>query len=317
VEVKGHARFAFSGFWLSSESSDVRVVAHYRDVTKQRVLEERLRESERLAALGQLAAGAAHEINNPLGFLTSNLNSLKDSLVDLREIQEVGAKALALLRTGQGPEAQRALEEMEELDGESLVRDGSDMIAESLEGARRVGDIVRALRELSRFGVERADPCAVNTSVARVGNAEFGDHSPALVLDLHAQRKAQIPPIQLDQSLSHVLRNARLAISGDQKVRVRTEDLDSHVLIEVRDEGCGISPENLRRIFEPFFTTRGVGQGIGLGLTAAYGIITRNGGTIDVQSAIGKGTTVTVKLLKSKMEDEPAPLEPVALDAGA
>jgi two-component system NtrC family sensor kinase len=92
------------------------------------------------------------------------------------------------------------------------------------------------------------------------------------------------------------------------------------VLIEVRDVGCGISPENLRRIFEPFFTTRGVGQGIGLGLTAAYGIITRNGGTIDVQSAIGKGTTVTVKLLKSKMEDEPAPLEPVApvaLDAGA
>src|SRR5262249_56722907 len=84
--------------------------------------------------------------------------------------------------------------------------------------------------------------------------------------------------LHVDQVLGHILRNARQALSGDQKVAVRTWNTDAEVIIQVKDEGCGIPAENLRRIFEPFFTTRGVGKGIGLGLTAAYGIIKRNGG---------------------------------------
>jgi|SRR5215831_3309578 len=301
--MKSGSRLLFSGFWLSPHPGDNRVVVHYRDVTKQRALEERLRESERLAALGQLASGAAHEINNPLGFVTSNLQNLKYCLEELRMSSNLAIKALDLLRADQRADALKALEEIQYLEGESTASDGLDMISESLDGARRVGDIVRGLRELSRQEIGRGDPCCVNTSVARVVRAEFGEQPPNMILDLQAKIRAEIQPLHLDQVLGQVLRNAGQAVSGDQKIAVRTWNTDAEVIIQVSDEGCGIPSENLRRIFEPFFTTRGVGKGIGLGLTAAYGIIKRNGGWIDVQSAPGRGTTVTVKLPRAKSQE--------------
>ena len=301
--MKSQSRLLLSGFWMSPHSTDNRVVVHYRDVTKQRSLEERLRESERLAALGQLASGAAHEINNPLGFLTSNLQNLNYCLEELRMTSSLATKALELLRADRSPEALKALEEIQYLEGESAANDGLDMINESLEGARRVGDIVRGLRELSRQEIARGEPCCVNASATRVVRTEFGEQPPNVTLDLQAKIRAEIQPLQMDQVLGHILRNARQAIAGDQKVAVRTWNTDTEVIIQIKDEGCGIPPENLRRIFEPFFTTRGVGKGIGLGLTAAYGIIKRNGGWIDVQSAPGHGTTVTVKLPGAKPQE--------------
>ncbi|HME90409.1 MAG TPA: ATP-binding protein, partial [Myxococcaceae bacterium] len=275
--MKSQSRLLLSGFWMSPDSTDSRVVVHYRDVTKQRSLEERLRESERLAALGQLASGAAHEINNPLGFLTSNLQNLKYCLEELRMSSNLAIKALELLRADQKSEALKSLEEIQYLEGESTASDALDMINESLEGARRVGDIVRGLRELSRQEIGRGDPSCVNASVSRAVRTEFGEQPPNVSLDLQAKIRAEIQPLHLDQVLGHILRNARQALSGDQKVAVRTWNTDAEVIIQVKDEGCGIPAENLRRIFEPFFTTRGVGKGIGLGLTAAYGIIKRNG----------------------------------------
>ncbi len=288
---------------MSTEPSDNRVVIHYRDVTKTRALEERLRESERLAALGQLASGAAHEINNSLGFLTSNLQNLKYCLEELRMNATLATKALELMRGNQQTEALRALEEIQYLEGESSAGDGLEMINESLEGARRVGDIVRGLRELSRQEIGRGDPCCVNAAVTRVVRSEFGEHAPHVILDLQAKLRAEIQPLHMDQALGHILRNAKQAVTDTQKVIVRTANTDTEVIVQVEDEGCGIPPENLRRIFEPFFTTRGVGKGIGLGLTAAYGIVKRNGGWIDVTSVAGRGTTLTVRLPRAKQQD--------------
>jgi signal transduction histidine kinase/GAF domain-containing protein len=315
IPVKGGALFRFSGFWMSSDPSDVRVVVNYRDVTKQRSLEERLRESERLASLGQLASGAAHEINNPLGFLTSNLQNLKYCLEEMRVSTEIAVKALSLMRKGQPTEALLLLEEIESLEGEVIATDGLEMISESMEGARRVADIVRGLRELSRLEVARADPCCVNASVTRIVRAEFGEAPRNVTLDLGASVEAEIPPLHMDQALGHILRNARQAISEQQHVRVRTSQTDSEVVIEIQDEGCGIPPDHLRRVFEPFFSTRGVGKGIGLGLTAAYGIIKRNSGTIDVRSAIGEGTTFRVKLPRASAKEDGSELDPVASQA--
>jgi len=310
-KMKSQASLLLSGFWMSAEPSDNRVVIHYRDVTKQRALEERLRESERLAALGQLASGAAHEINNPLGFLTSNLQNLKYCLEELRMSATLSTKALELMRANQQGEALRALEEIQYLEGESSAGDGLEMINESLEGARRVGDIVRGLRELSRQEIGRGDPCCVNSAVTRMVRSEFGEHAPHVILDLQAKIRAEIQPLHMDQALGHILRNAKQAVTGTQKVIVRTANTDTEVIVQVEDEGCGIPPENLRRIFEPFFTTRGVGKGIGLGLTAAYGIVKRNGGWIDVTSVAGRGTTLTLKLPRAKQQD--AVYQPPAL----
>jgi C4-dicarboxylate-specific signal transduction histidine kinase len=309
--MKSQASLLLSGFWMSAEPSDNRVVIHYRDVSKQRALEGRLRESERLAALGQLASGAAHEINNPLGFLTSNLQNLKYCVEELRMSATLATKALELMRANQQVEALRALEEIQFLEGESSAGDGLEMINESLEGARRVGDIVRGLRELSRQEIGRGDPCCVNAAVTRVVRSEFGEQAPHVILDLQAKIRAEIQPLHMDQALGHILRNAKQAVTGTQKVIVRTANTDTEVIVQVEDEGCGIPPENLRRIFEPFFTTRGVGKGIGLGLTAAYGIVKRNGGWIDVTSVAGRGTTLTLKLPRAKQQD--AVYQPSAL----
>lgn len=286
ISLDDQRAFRFSGFRMSSvtTASEDTVVAHYRDVTNQRSLERRLRETERLASLGQLASGAAHEINNPLGFLISNLKNLREQLEELEEV--AGA-----IEHGSG--AARGASALVKATGE-LVTDGREMIDESLQGAQRVAEIVRALRELSRLQVSREVVADVGSAVSRVIRSEF--QNPALVrVDVEPGTRAQIDPLQLDQALTHVLRNARQA-SASQPVFVRVHARDAHAVIEIEDTGCGIRPDDLNRIYEPFFTTRGVGKGMGLGLTATWGIVQRHGGEIDVRSEVGRGTCVTLTL---------------------
>jgi signal transduction histidine kinase/GAF domain-containing protein len=290
------ATFRFSGYWMSDEPESRVVVVTYQDITHARHLQERLRESERLAAVGQLASGAAHEINNPLGFVASNLRTLRGLVDELRSPMRVLTDAMAAAREGRIQDLQELLSRLEGPDLQ-VLDDGLEMIDESLDGARRVGDIVKGLRELSRLEIGKREPANVNASISRAVRAEFGEAPANLDLQLQATRSADIPPLQLDQVLGHVLRNARQAVGKHQRIHVRTFDSGHEVRVEVRDEGIGISQDHLRRVFEPFFTTRGVGKGIGLGLTAAYGIVRRSGGDIEAESGgPGKGATFTVKL---------------------
>jgi signal transduction histidine kinase len=168
-----------------------------------------------------------------------------------------------------------------------------------------VGDIVKGLRELSRLEIGKREPSNVNASVTRVVRTELGENAN-VALELDARALADIPPLQLDQVLGHVLRNARQATPRREKIHVRTESRDGEVLIHVSDEGVGIARENVRRVFEPFFTTRGVGKGIGLGLTAAYGIVKRVGGDIEASSeGPGRGARFTIKLPLAEAVAEP------------
>lgn len=281
----GGSTFRCSGFRLSD--GDGRVM-HYRDVTEEQALSSRVRASERLASVGQLASGAAHEINNPLGFVLSNLSSLQSCLDDLR---------------GYLPPANE--------DALALATDGAEMISDAQQGAQRVAAIVKALRELSKQEISRGEPCCVNACVSRVMRGEPGLRAE---LALEADANAAIPPLQLDQVLAAIVKNARQASKPGQAVCVRTW-ADAQVHVEVRDEGAGIAPENLHRVFEPFFTTRGVGAGMGLGLTVAYGIVTRHGGTIDVESTPGRGSRFTVHLPRAALRprrEQAHELQPVA-----
>lgn len=269
AEIDSHgATLRFSGFWLSDDPGDKSVVVQYRDVTIQKQLEEKAREGERLIAVGQLADGAAHEINNPIGFVSANLQSLKHLL------SEVAAGTA------------------DKMD----LTDGQEMVAESLDGVRRVKEIVAGLREFSRLEITTAEPTNVNSAVSRLVAKASEDARPEVRLE--AKGLADIAPLQLDQALGHILKNAQQAVKPGQAVRVRTRETESQIRIEVQDEGTGITAQNLRRIFEPFFTTRGIGKGVGLGLTAAYGIVRRAGGDIEVTSTPGKGSTFTIKLKK-------------------
>ncbi|HEX4622048.1 MAG TPA: ATP-binding protein [Myxococcaceae bacterium] len=243
-------------------------VVTYRDVTHERALEARLRESERLAAVGQLASGAAHEINNPLGFLSANLQALQQNLRDLAEMSGTGAE---------------------------LVTESAEIIGDALAGARRVGDIVRGLRELSRLEIGGHRVTRVNDSVTRAVRAEL-DGKAQVEIAVPDELAVWIDPLQFDQVLAQILRNARQAISSQGRVRLSGWEDSGQVHLRIEDDGNGIAPEHLRRVFEPFFTTRGVGQGVGLGLTAAWGIVTRFGGHIDVESEPGRGAAFTIRM---------------------
>ncbi len=305
--------YRFHGYWLSDDHRDESVVVTYHDITQSHVLAEKLRESERLAAVGQLASGAAHEINNPLGFVTSNLRTLRGLLDELRAPLRTFADLVLLSKEKRAEEMAQLLTTAEEPDTSNLD-DGLEMIDESLDGARRVGDIVKGLRELSRLEIGKKEPANVNSSVSRVVRAELGE-ATNVALKLEATLMADIPPLQLDQALGHVLRNARQATMKKEKIVVSTFHTEDAVLIQVKDEGTGIPRENLRRVFEPFFTTRGVGKGIGLGLTAAYGIVKRVGGDVEVQSeGLGKGSLFTIRLPLSEGQLKPVVDPPLLAD---
>ncbi|MFO0597457.1 MAG: ATP-binding protein [Myxococcaceae bacterium] len=306
-----NAFFRFHGYWMSDDPGSRLLVATYHDITQSTLLTERLRESERLAAVGQLASGAAHEINNPLGFVTSNLRSLRGLIDELRTPLETLSDALEHARGQREGDALASLARGAPPDLRQL-EDGLEMIDESLDGARRVGDIVKGLRELSRLEIGKREPANVNASVTRVARAELGEAPQNVVMQLEATLLADIPPLQLDQVLGHVLRNARQATPRRERIVVRTAQTDEWVTVVVRDEGVGIPREHHRRVFEPFFTTRGVGKGIGLGLTAAYGIVKRVGGDIEAQSeGPGRGATFTIRLPIAANQPASSPPSPV------
>lgn len=297
-----------SGYWLDDDLASESLVVTYQDITQSRSLQDRLRESERLAAIGQLASGAAHEINNPVGFVTSNLRSLRGVIDELRSPLRVLSDVSALVKEQRFDELKALVDELAEPDLQN-IDDAVEMIDESLDGARRVSDIVKGLRELSRLEIGRREPADTNAAVTRVVRAEFGDHPEHVALQLEASIPADIAPLQLDQALGHLIKNARQATQQRQRILVRTWNTEAEVLIQVRDEGAGIAKEHLRRVFEPFFTTRGVGKGIGLGLTAAYGIVRRAGGDIEAESeGAGRGAIFTIRLPRA----EPVPFQNVA-----
>jgi two-component system NtrC family sensor kinase len=294
--------YRFSGFRLEAPeggSAQGRVVVHYEDVTRQRALEQRLRQTERLAALGQLASGAAHEINNPMAFLASNLSSLRHGLQELAPALDGAREAAELLRRGEPERALAALAPLLSLDA-ALAQESVEMVQEALQGAQRVKEIVRALRELSRQQLSQASTACPNAAITRALRSELGAEASLARVELGEVGEAVIDPLQLDQALSHLLRNARQAVGGAQGIAVRSFGAGAEIVVEVEDQGCGMPAEHLTRVFEPFFTTRGVGKGIGLGLTAAWGILERHGGRIEVRSEPGRGSCFSLHLRRAQ-----------------
>jgi two-component system, NtrC family, sensor kinase len=286
-------RFRANAFHLSEEGRAGRTVLQYQDVTARRALEERLRASERLASLGQLASGASQEINNPLGYVIANLQSLQTTLREVETSAEAVERAARLCGQNAPADAVRALAEVE---AREHAADGLEAVSEALEGAQRISGIVRGLRELARQDVGRMEVLDVNACVSRAVRAEL-QHMPkgTVQVFLAARQRVWGSPPQLDQAVAAVLRNARQACPAGPLV-VRTRDEGLELLVEVEDAGEGIATAMLPRIFEPFFTTRGGGKAVGLGLTLAHGVLQRHGGRIDVASGAGRGTTVTLRL---------------------
>lgn len=260
--------------------------------------QDKLMQSEKMASIGQLAAGVAHEINNPIGFIFSNFGTLERYLGDLFQMLAAYEEAESALAGTPAAARLRALREKIELD--FLKEDIPSLMAESKDGITRVRNIVQNLKDFSR----------VDTSQKWVlADLHHGIDSTLNIVNNEIKYKAEVVkaygelpdieclPSELNQVFMNLLVNAAHAIQADRGViTISTGADDSRVWVEIQDTGEGIAKENLGRIFDPFFTTKAVGKGTGLGLSLSYGIVKKHFGSIDVFSELGVGTRFRVTL---------------------
>ncbi|MFC3022278.1 ATP-binding protein [Vibrio zhugei] len=257
-----------------------------------------LLQSEKLASIGQLSAGIAHEINNPIGFITSNVQTLQDYF---SKIVNYFTDVEQLLQANVSEQVVQDIQKTKakyQLD--FILEDVEDLIKESLEGADRVVAIVKNLKDFSHL--DNAEWNHSNLVQGMESTLKIINNEIKYSIEVERKYDDDFPlvlcqPMQLNQVFLNILVNASQAIDGDGKIIVEMKRSgDDWVSIAICDTGCGIPEEKLNRIFEPFFTTKPVGSGTGLGLSVSYGIINAHKGTIDVTSKEGEGTCFTILL---------------------
>ncbi|MBN1203900.1 MAG: PAS domain-containing protein [Myxococcaceae bacterium] len=274
--------------WFSAETvrdpHSSTVIFLMRDITQQKLLEQRLIQADRLTAMGTLAAGVAHEVNNPLSYVTSNLNFISE-----------GVEALRQALQGPGSEAEPA--QLTRTVDECL-----EALSEALEGTVRIQRVAGNLKMFAR-GYDKSEGRA---DVQRALEASLG--IVAREMNFRARLVQRLEPVpavrgneaRLEQVFLNLLINATQAIPEgapeQNEVSVHLYTAQGQVVVEIRDTGAGMSTEMLRRVFDPFFSTRPVGAGTGLGLSISHGIITGMGGDISVESAPGRGTCFRIRL---------------------
>ncbi|MBU0673025.1 MAG: response regulator [Proteobacteria bacterium] len=259
-------------------------------------------QQEKLASIGSLAAGVAHEINNPMGFISSNLGTLGKYLEKVREFMTFQSQALLGI---DNPELQEAIQgRRKELKIDYVLDDVKDLIEESQEGAERVKTIVQNLKSFARIDDHKPIPADINECINSTLNIVWNElkYKATVTKDLGELQAVRCFPQQLNQVFMNILINAAHAIDQQGEIRIRTTMEDDQVVITISDTGCGIPPENMERLFEPFFTTKEIGKGTGLGMSIALDIIKKHHGDIAVQSEVGTGTTFTIRIPASEGE---------------
>ena len=288
------------------------VVAAFRDLSDAQQWRAHVLQTEKMASIGQLAAGVAHEINNPMGFIHANLFQMTEYVADLRLIWN---RTEVLLKTigGADPEAVRIAgaelsETATERDVGFLLQDLAKAIRESQEGSERIRHIVQDLREFSHQDTGERVLADLNQCLDSTANIVWPMMKHIVVLSKHYGELPPVPcyPMQIKQVFMNLLVNAYQAIEEAVAIRAHpgaigtvtltTTPNDGGVLVEIADTGTGIAPDHLDRIFDPFFTTKKVGAGTGLGLSTSFNIIRRHGGTMRVESAVGRGTAFKIHL---------------------
>jgi signal transduction histidine kinase len=263
--------------------------------------DDQLIRQEKMASLGQLAAGVAHEINNPVGFVNSNLQMLQQYVTDLAGYVARTGPLLERIGTGVaseplGHEAQDVVSWAKGIDLDLTLDEAKHSVIESIDGLNRVKKIISALREFSHADEDEPALADLNEGLESTINIVWNElkYKVALHRNYGDLPKVTCYPHQLNQVFMNLLVNAAQAIPEKGEVWVKTWADADHVYIDVRDTGAGIAEPHLAKIFDPFFTTKPVGQGTGLGLSIVYGIVERHGGTIRVTSRVGEGTTFHV-----------------------
>lgn len=257
--------------------------------------------SEKMASVGMLASGVAHEINNPLFFVDANLNTLGQYINVLDSVVGLYEKLCTRVHTAD-EELQAIISEVNSVraaeDLDFVLEDTVHLLEESRQGLTRIKSIVKGLKEFSQvdiIGTTESDLNLIVHNAVTLLTHEFGGNR-RIIIECQEIPNVLCNAAEIGQVILNLLLNASQAIDEIGYIRIRTYAKESDVFLEIQDDGCGISPENIRRIFEPFFTTKPVGKGTGLGLTIAYGIIQKHNGNIAIESEPGSGTLVRVRL---------------------
>ncbi|MBN1918018.1 MAG: response regulator [Verrucomicrobia bacterium] len=265
------------------------------DITERTKLEEQLLVSSKLAGIGELAAGIAHEINNPIGFVASNTRTLQRYVHDLSELVSEYHKLKDIIAAGQASaELVEKIEALERrLDVDFVLEDIQDLVEENGDGLNRVVKILRDLKNFSHADEEEPQPVDLNAVIEDALNLARNELKYKAEVETDF---GELPPLsghpgQLSQVFINILVNAAHAIEDRGTIAITTKADGDAVVVRVRDTGCGMTPEVRACIFDPFFTTKGRGKGTGLGLSIALEIVQKHGGTIAVESAPGEGST--------------------------
>jgi signal transduction histidine kinase len=269
---------------------------------KIKEVQRQLVQSEKLSSIGQLAAGVAHEINNPIGYINSNLTTLKKYV---EELLVLAARYEDMESLCADTEKIRQIQQYKkQIDLEFTKTDVIDLLCESQEGAFRVKKIVQDLKDFSHAGGDDdwqwANLHACLESTLNIINNEI-KYKASVVKEFGNIPLAWCLPHQLNQVFMNLLVNAAHAVETEGTIIVRTGEEPDHIWITISDNGKGIAPEHIDKIFDPFFTTKPVGQGTGLGLSVSYNIIKKHNGEIRIDSRIGEGSTFRI-ILPKKVE---------------
>ena len=289
---------------LLAENLELEVEKKTREIREAQL---RLLQQEKMASIGQLAAGMAHEINNPVGFVISNLNTLRASSKDLIDLIGCYRQLSNLIagKTGGGRRAESIKARMAaidqfiaDIDLDFVVEDTLSLIDESLDGAKRVKIIVQNLRDFTHPSIETAESVDFNSCLETTLAMLSGY---ALPENRISRQYGTIPRVtchlrEINQVFYNILKNAFQALGEGGEITISTTADEEAVSVRISDTGPGIDQEHLSSIFDPFFTTREVGSGIGLGLFQAYSTVKSHGGTIAVESDAGSGSTFTVRI---------------------
>lgn len=265
----------------------------YKDLQSS---QEQIIQQEKMAAVGQLAAGVAHEINNPIGYVSSNLNALARYSTRLIDFLQAQRELCASFNDSRSEcmVATRKLQKEKKID--FLSEDLTDIVRESQEGVERIKNIVQGLKNFSRKDQDQPLAADINECLETTLNVIWNElkYKTTVVKDYGQLPTTKCYPQQLSQVFMNLLVNAAQAIETKGEITITTRHRGDAISVAITDTGSGIAADKIQKIFEPFFTTKPVGQGTGLGLSIVREILDKHNGTIDIASEPGKGSCFTV-----------------------
>lgn len=266
-------------------------------VCELKTTQAQLIQSEKMASLGELTAGIAHEINNPIGYSYSNLSCLADYLTDFFSLDR-------LIQNSNSPKEnafdilKQYRQKHKQINADYIIEDSLSLLNDSLEGLDRVKHIVTNLKKISYKGNSEFVSCSINECIndcIKAVESEF-KYSMKVSLELDDCPNILGQPADLNQVFINLFLNASHACVEKGLLKIKTYQENEHVIVSIQDNGKGISKSDQKNIFDPFFTTKDVGEGTGLGLSISHGIIEKHNGKINVQSDEDKGTCFIIKL---------------------